>query len=106
LNGCTGGGEGGESLRMKGDTVPCRAHGSYGPGDRKAAYGAPSGERVDRKTRPARKAVTVVRRSALHSLGLCLEGRQREGGLSGASKNTVDDARLEICCLKIESVND
>ena len=46
MNGCTGGDEGGESCRMKGGAVSCRAHGSYGPGDRKATSGAPRGERA------------------------------------------------------------
>src|SRR5712671_4655869 len=43
LNGCTGGDEGGESCRMKGDAVLCRTHGSTVPGTKERRDGAPRG---------------------------------------------------------------
>jgi hypothetical protein len=82
--------KGGES-RPDWDTVPCRAHGSYGPGDRKAAMErreAPAsfkrGCGLDGKTRCATRC----------SVPSALEGQGMEVRLPGAVKNTGDDACL------------
>src|SRR5216684_9185792 len=75
--------KGGES-RL--DTVS--APGSTVPVDRKAAGGAPCGERASQKARQRREALDRwLRRTALHSLAM--GGGQRKTGLPGAStKNT------------------
>src|SRR6266851_6354011 len=63
------------------------APGSTVPVDRKAAGGAPCGERACRRARQRRKALDRwLRRTALHSLAM---GGTRKTGLPGAStKNT------------------
>jgi hypothetical protein len=74
---------------MKGDAVPCRAHGSYGPGDTRTPP-------VERREAPA-SAQDAVRKgtAALHGAPLpqSAEGKERDDGLPGAAENTGDESR-------------
>ena len=82
--------KGGES-RLDAVSAP----GSTVPADRKAADGAPCGERASQKARQRREALDRwLRRTALHSLAL--GGGRKKTGFPGASTKNTGGGALAV----------